>query len=84
LRTAAADAFGETEGFERLEPRRRRHYSPRQRFRVLLFMKTMSVAETARRFLASTQTLARWMKEASLCSEHRGRDAQRLLAEFRA
>jgi hypothetical protein len=25
---------------ERLEPRRRRHYSPRQRFRILLFMKT--------------------------------------------
>jgi len=53
---------------ERLEPRRRRHYSPRQRFRILLFMKTyvMSVAETARRFLVSTQTLARWMKEASV------------------
>jgi len=33
---------------ERLEPRRRRHYSPRQRFRTLPFMKTcvMSVAET--------------------------------------
>jgi hypothetical protein len=32
----------------RLNPRRRRHYSPRQRFRILLFMKTyvMSVAET--------------------------------------
>jgi transposase InsO family protein len=53
---------------ERLEPRRRPRYSPRQRFRILLFMKTyvMSVAETARRFLVSTQTLARWMKEASL------------------
>jgi putative transposase len=53
---------------ERLDPRRRRQYSPRQRFRILLFMKTyvMSVAETAHRFLVSTQTLARWMKEASL------------------
>jgi len=40
----------------RLEPRKRRHYSPRQRFRILLFMKTyvISVAETARRFLVST------------------------------
>jgi putative transposase len=56
---------------ERLEPRRRRHYSPRQRFRILLFMKTyvMSVAETARHFLVSTQTLARWMKEASVGPE---------------
>jgi len=55
---------------ERLEPRRRRDYSPRQRFRILLFMKTyVSVAETARRFLVSTRTLARWMKEAYL---HRG------------
>jgi len=55
---------------ERLEPRRRRHYSPRQRFRILLFMKThvMSVAETARRFLISTQTVSRWMKEASVHS----------------
>jgi hypothetical protein len=46
---------------ERLEPRRRRHYSPRQRFRILLFMKTyvMSVAETARRFLVSAQTSRR-------------------------
>jgi transposase InsO family protein len=52
---------------ERLEPKRRRHYSPRQRFLILLFMKTyvMSVAETARRFLVSAQTVARWMKEAS-------------------
>jgi hypothetical protein len=53
---------------ERLNPRRRCHYSPRQRFRLLLFMKTyvISVAETAHRFLVSTRTLARWMKEASL------------------
>jgi putative transposase len=56
---------------ERLGPRRRRHYSPRQRFRILLFMKTyvMSLAETAQRFLVSTQTVARWMKEASLRPE---------------
>jgi hypothetical protein len=52
---------------EPLEPRRRRHYSPRQRFRILLFMKTyvMSVTETAGRFLVSTHTVARWMKEAT-------------------
>jgi hypothetical protein len=33
---------------KRLDPKRRRHYSPGQRFRILLFMKTyvMSVAET--------------------------------------
>jgi hypothetical protein len=45
---------------ERLDPRRRRHYSPRQRFRILLFVKAyvMSVAETAHRFLVSTQTHA--------------------------
>jgi hypothetical protein len=42
----------------RLEPRKRRHYSPRQRFLILLFMKTyvMSLKETASRFLVSTQT----------------------------
>jgi transposase InsO family protein len=53
---------------EQLEPRRRRHYSPHQRFRILLFIKTyvMSLAETARRFLVSTQTVGRWVKEASL------------------
>ena len=56
---------------ERLEPRRRRHYSPRQRFLILLFMKTyvMSLKETARRFLVSAQTVARWMKDASLHPE---------------
>jgi hypothetical protein len=52
---------------ELLKPRRRRHYSSRQRFRILLFMKTyvMSVAEIAGRFLLSTQTVAGWMKEAT-------------------
>jgi len=56
---------------ERLEPRKRRHYSPRQRFLILLFMKTyvMSLAETARRLLVSVQTVTRWMKEASLHPE---------------
>jgi putative transposase len=56
---------------ERLEPRKRRHYSPRQRFLTLLFMKTyvLSLKETARRFLVSAQTVARWMKEASLHPE---------------
>lgn len=65
---------------ERLEPRRRRHYSPHQRFRILLFMKTyvMSLAETARRFLVSTQTVARWVKEASL---HPGCDSVGSLIE---
>ncbi len=63
-----------------LEPRKRRHYSPRQRFLILRFMKTYvpSLKGTARRFLVSAQTVARWMKEAS---RHPERDTAGSLIE---
>jgi transposase InsO family protein len=49
----------------RVEPRRRRRYTPPLRFRILEHMKTylLSVEETARRFLVSPQTIYNWLGE---------------------
>ena len=50
---------------ERVEPRRRRHYTPPLRFRILEHMKTymLTVEEAARRFLVTPQTLYNWLAE---------------------
>jgi transposase InsO family protein len=50
---------------ERVEPRRRRHYTPPLRFRILEHMKRhmLTVEETARRFLVSPQTIYNWVAE---------------------
>jgi AraC-like DNA-binding protein len=52
---------------QRIEPRRRSHYTPAERFQILVFMKTwlLSVEETAQRFLVSPRTIARSLKEAT-------------------
>ena len=51
--------------FERVEPRRRRHYTPPLRFRILEHMKRymLTVEETARRFLVTPQTIYNWIAE---------------------
>ncbi len=50
---------------ERVEPRRRRHYTPPLRFRILEHMKRymLTVEETARRFLVTPQTIYNWLAE---------------------
>ena len=52
---------------ERIEARHRSHYTPSERFQILVFRKTylLPAEETARRFLVSTRTLARWLEEAT-------------------
>ena len=54
-----------TARIERTDPRRRRHYTPPLRFRVLEHMQTylLSVQETARHFLVSPQTIYNWLAE---------------------
>ena len=49
----------------RTPARRRRHFTPEQRFRILSFMRShvLSIAETAERFLVSASTIVRWLKE---------------------
>ena len=51
----------------RERPRRRRHYSPPLRFRIvrLLRSEVLSLTEAAGRFLVSPQTIARWLREAT-------------------
>ena len=51
----------------RIAPRHRSHYSPVERFRILVFMHTygLSWADTADRFLVSVTTIARWVREAT-------------------
>lgn len=53
--------------FERIEARRRSHYTPSERFQILVFMKTwlLSIEDTAQRFLVSPRTIARWLAEAT-------------------
>ena len=48
---------------ERVEPRRRRHYTPPLRYRILEHMKRymLTVEETARRFLVTPQTIYNWI-----------------------
>jgi transposase InsO family protein len=50
---------------ERVEPRRRRHYTPPLRFRILEHVKRymLTVDETARRFLVTPQTIYNWIAE---------------------
>jgi transposase InsO family protein len=50
---------------ERVEPRRRRHYTPPLRYRILEHMKRymLTVEETARRFLVTPQTIYNWIAE---------------------
>ena len=50
---------------EKLGPRRRPHYSPPLRFRILEHRKTylVTVEETARRFLVTPQTIYSWIEE---------------------
>jgi transposase-like protein len=50
---------------ERVEPRRRRHYTPPLRFRILQHMNRymLSVEETARCFLVTPQTIYNWIAE---------------------
>ncbi|HKY22791.1 MAG TPA: hypothetical protein VJM31_16375, partial [Vicinamibacterales bacterium] len=45
----------------------RSHYSPVERFRILVFMQTygLSWADAADRFLVSVNTIARWMRDAT-------------------
>jgi transposase InsO family protein len=52
---------------ERIEARRRSHYTPSERFQILAFMKTwlLSAEQTAQRFLVSPRTISRWLKEAT-------------------
>jgi hypothetical protein len=52
---------------ERIEARRRSHYTPSERFQILVFMKTwlLSAEQTAQRFLVSPRTISRWLKEAT-------------------
>lgn len=51
---------------ERIRPRERSHYTPEERYKILVFMKThlLSIQETAKRFLVTAETIARWLKEA--------------------
>ncbi|HKY19704.1 MAG TPA: hypothetical protein VJM31_00675, partial [Vicinamibacterales bacterium] len=51
----------------RIAPRHRSHYSPVERFRILVFMQTygLSWADAADRFLVSVNTIARWMRDAT-------------------
>jgi transposase InsO family protein len=50
---------------EKLDPRRRPHYTPPLRFRILEHMRTymLSTEETARRFCLTPQTVYNWMGE---------------------
>jgi putative transposase len=50
---------------ERVEPRRRRRYTPPLRFRILEHMRRylLSVEETARHFLVTPQTIYNWLAE---------------------
>jgi hypothetical protein len=52
---------------ERIDAYRRSHYTPSERFQILVFMKTwlLSIEETAQRFLVFPRTIARWLKEAT-------------------
>src|SRR5258707_3153189 len=49
----------------RTAARRRRHFTPEQRFRILSFMRShvLSIAETAECFLVSASTIVRWLGE---------------------
>jgi DNA-binding transcriptional regulator YiaG len=51
---------------ERLDSRHRKHYSPQERFKVILFKETYSltVEDTAKLFLVSVQTVSRWIDQA--------------------
>ena len=50
----------------RIDSRRRKHYSPQERFRIILFKETYSltVEATAQLFLISAQTIGRWIDQA--------------------
>ena len=71
LETLLAEAQHEADllrqRLHRLDPRHRPHYNPYLRYRILLFMRAhaLPLAETARRFLVTTNTLTRWIKEAA-------------------
>jgi transposase InsO family protein len=51
---------------ERFPARQRKHYTPEERFRIVVLMRThgMSRRETAESFLVDEQTIARWQREA--------------------
>ena len=50
----------------RIDSRRRKHYSPQERFRIILFKESYSltVEATAQLFLISAQTIGRWIDQA--------------------
>jgi len=50
----------------RVPPKERSHYTPDERYRILLYKSTylLSTEETARRFLVAPKTIARWLAEA--------------------
>ena len=51
---------------KRFPARQRKHYSPEERFEIVVLMRThgLSHIETARLFLVDSQTVARWEREA--------------------
>jgi transposase InsO family protein len=69
LRLALARAQQEiallTERLERLAPKHRPHYTQAERFRILELMQLhgWTAEETARRFLVTSTTIARWQQE---------------------
>jgi transposase InsO family protein len=65
LREARDQAHILAARLERVEPRRRRRYTPPLRFRILEHMKRymLTVEETARRFLVTPQTIYNWLAE---------------------
>jgi len=62
--TAAAEILRER--LARFPARQRRHYTPEERFQILVLMRSfgLSLAETARTFLVDPQTVSRWEREA--------------------
>jgi hypothetical protein len=51
----------------RMPPRHRTHYTPAERFRIVVFTRTygLSLDDAAHRFLVTPATLSRWLKEAA-------------------
>jgi len=51
---------------QRFPARQRKHYSPEERFQILVLMHTygLSLADTSRLFLVDSQTISRWQREA--------------------
>ncbi|MCP4896160.1 MAG: hypothetical protein GY906_04220 [bacterium] len=51
---------------ERFPARHRKHYTPEERFKILVLMKTygLTSTEVARIFLIDAQTISRWQREA--------------------